>query len=248
MCMNFYYFLSYLSAIDLNRLTCVNKSYNIMISSNDRLYQDLYEKYFNKIKINSNVKEEKEVVVEVEQEVKEESISYKTLFERIYKMSCYSCNRKLASKLYNQTILPYECSDCNKVNCGDCKCICRYCNICNAEFEDEKNNERTIKISNVYVNYEIPFVIKCDLCLIHVHTTCHLKEAKCFRYRQCPGCMIRACQDCSINISNHCKKCSNNFITRIIGDRRYFLSNGNFCNNCYVQNESCCKLHLDQDE
>jgi hypothetical protein len=60
--------------------------------------------------------------------------------------------------------------------------------------------------------------------------------------------MIRACQDCSINISNHCKKCSNNFITRIIGDRRYFLSNGNFCNNCYVQNESCCKLHLDQDE
>jgi len=141
-----------------------------------------------------------------------------------------------------------ECSDCNKVNCGDCKCICRYCNICNAEFEDKKNNERTIKISNVYVNYEIPFVIKCDLCLIHVHTTCHLKEAKCFRYRQCPGCMIRACQDCSINISNHCKKCSNNFITRIIGDRRYFLSNGNFCNNCYVQNESCCKLHLDQDE
>jgi hypothetical protein len=83
--MNFYYFLSYLSAIDLNHLTCVNKSYNIMISSNDRLYQDLYEKYFNKIKINSNVKEEKEVVVEVEQEVKEESISYKTLFERIYK-------------------------------------------------------------------------------------------------------------------------------------------------------------------
>ena len=70
MCMNFYYFLSYLSAIDLNRLTCVNKSYNIMISSNDRLYQDLYEKYFNKIKINSNVKEE--VVVEVEQEEKED--------------------------------------------------------------------------------------------------------------------------------------------------------------------------------
>lgn len=224
--------LGYLSAIDLGRITCTSKSLNVMISTNDRLYQDLYETYFNGINFNAN---------------DEEDTLYKTLFKRIYTTGCSSCNGKVSSTLNNQTTLPYQCVDCNKVICGDCKCSCRYCNICDVEFEDEKSNGRSVRISNVYCSYEIPCVIKCDICCMHVHTRCHLEEAKCFRYTQCPGCMTRVCQHCSMHIANDCNKCSGNFTTRTMGQERYFLSNGHYCDSCYISNESCCKYHARRD-
>ena len=233
------HFLSFLSAIDLGRVACVSKSLSTMISSNDRLYQDLYEKYFNKISINffGNNAEEREY------------ISYKILFKRVWTMKCSSCKISVSYSLVNNhVILPYQCSECNHVNCGDCKCTCRYCSICNEQFEGEKSSDRTVKISNVYQSYELPYVIKCDSCSKYVHTKCHLGEAKCFRYRKCPGCMTRVCDECSSKVANHCEVCSNNFKTRIVGKDRYFLSNGNYYISCYIHNKSCCKFHVNEDE